>query len=127
MGEVDLGLLALLRDVEYYLGALPLDLVFGEVQVVVSDDAGDALVGRDLDELHGACVSFLSVVVEFVAELGGATFDHLGAPAWNVPDGLECFFRRLVDRNICGVALIRRGCTSMLKIWLSDCLTPAHA
>ena len=75
MGESDLRLIALWGHIESDVGARPLGLVFGEVQVAVQDVPDDSLARDEPGDLLLGVVDVLVSIGPHVTEFVGAALD----------------------------------------------------
>src|SRR5579872_804648 len=99
MGEADLRLVALLRDLEHDVGAVPLALVLHEVDLAGRDVPHDLLARHELGDLLRGPVELLVAVGPLGTERVRAAVDLSGPPPSDVVDRVEGFLRRLIDQD----------------------------
>lgn len=80
MGEAEFGLVVPFCHVKNDVRAVPLGLVFDEVNVTVHDVPGDFLTRHELSDLLGAAVAVLVMELELGTKFVGTAFDHLPEP-----------------------------------------------
>jgi hypothetical protein len=80
VGEAEFGFVVPFCDVKNDVRAVPLGLVFDEVNVTVHDVPGDFLTRHELSDLLGAAVTVLVMELELGTKFVGTAFDHLPEP-----------------------------------------------
>jgi hypothetical protein len=103
MGEAELGLLALRRDVEDDVSTVPLILVLDEIDLRVAHVPYDFLARHEFSDLLGAAMEILVPISKLGAKLVGVAINVTRPPGAHIGDGVKDLFRRLVDRNGRGV------------------------
>src|SRR5688572_18264266 len=121
MGEADLGLVALGRDVEGDLGAVPLVAVLDEAELALQHAPGNSTAGDELGDPLPAEMKVLIAIGEFGAEPVGAAFDVTRPPGANIVDGGVGRLRALLDGEGRGEAVIAHG----LVLRSRDRVTPS--
>src|SRR5262249_39726279 len=96
VSETDFGLRALLGDLEDDVRALPLALVFCEVNTGIQDVPDDLFPGHGFGDLLLGIVCAGDAVGELVAELLGVALHLSRPPSADIADGVEDSFRGLV-------------------------------
>src|ERR1700722_6208285 len=97
--EADLGLVALLRDLEPDVGAVPFALVADEVELARGDVPHDLLARHELRDPLRRTVDLLLAVRKLGAERVRAALDLSGPPPLDVVDRVEGFLWRLIDED----------------------------
>ena len=96
MGEAHFRLIGLLGYLENNFRAIPLGLIFGEIQVAVQDKPDDPLAGNQFSDPLFRIMDVFVPIRKLLAEFVGASFNFSLPPSANVIDGGECLFRSLV-------------------------------
>jgi len=119
MRKANFCIVALLGDVKYNVGALPLALVFYKAKVVVYNVPNNLLIWNKFGNFDGAAVNVFVVVLK-LTELVGVAIDFFRPPSANIVNGVENFFGALVYRKRSAVILIHTSHSSryMLTLWL---------
>src|SRR5579863_6929946 len=94
--KTQFGLIALSGDFENDVGAVPLRVVFDEVDLAVDDMPHNVLTGDEFSDLLRAAVKVFVMKPELAAEPVRVAFDLLRPPTANVVDCVKNFFGRLV-------------------------------
>jgi hypothetical protein len=94
MGKVDFCFVALPRNLEDNVGALPLRLVLSEVEVVIENVPDNFLIGHHLRHFHRAAMHVFVTIRPLIAEVCSAAFDVFRPPTPRVVDRVKDFLGR---------------------------------